>query len=277
MIDIKKIEPSPYQHRKYFDENSLRELGASILRDGLIEPIIVRPQQKGRFQLIAGERRFRAIKDYTDMTIIQAKIADVDDLQAKRISAAENLLRQDLSAIESIEATIEIIDVEMGKEPEYLTVGKTPLERIHKLLSKLHSIRVSKDRGSLVSKESGALFNKFVKQIESIFKNLPKPLKWRSFLIHDLILLTDIPSIVQTASVKHCLNKAQTKSLARLEQVSDKVFHEVTQKGSLPFKDQNNNLLPKLKLNEFSAREIQTFAQSDKGLVLIDAGKELEQ
>jgi len=261
MIDIIKIDPSPYQHRKYFDENSLRELGASIVQDGLIEPIIVRPQKKGRYQLIAGERRLRAIKDYTDMTSIQAKIAVVDDLQARRISAAENLLRQDLSAIESIEATIEIIDVEMGKEPEYLTAGKTPLERVHKLLSKLHSIRVSKDRGSLVSKESGALFNKFVKQIESIFKNLPKPLKWRSFLIHDLILLTDIPSIVQTASVKHCLNKAQIKALARLEKVSDKAFQDVIQKGSIPFKDQNNNLLPALALNEFSAREIQTFAE----------------
>ncbi|MBW2656056.1 MAG: ParB/RepB/Spo0J family partition protein [Deltaproteobacteria bacterium] len=62
MIDIKKIDPSPYQHRKYFDKNSLKELGASILRDGLIEPIIVRPQKKGRYQLIAGERRFRAVK-----------------------------------------------------------------------------------------------------------------------------------------------------------------------------------------------------------------------
>ncbi|MFH1992784.1 MAG: ParB N-terminal domain-containing protein, partial [Pseudomonadota bacterium] len=89
----------------------------------MIEPIIVRPQKKGRFQLIAGERRLRAIRDFTDLTMIQAKIAVVDDLQARRISAAENLLREDLSAIESIEATIEIIDVEMGKEPEYLTVG----------------------------------------------------------------------------------------------------------------------------------------------------------
>ena len=214
MIDIKKIDPCPYQHRKYF---------ASILRDGLIEPIIVRPQKKGRFQLIAGERRFRAIKDYTDMTNIQAKIAVVDDLQARRISAVENLLREDLSAIESIESTIEIIDVEMGKEPEYLTVGKTPLERVHKLLSKLDSIRVSKDRGSMVSKEAELLFNKFVKQVEMVFKNLPKPLKWQSFLIHDLILLTDIPSMVQEASVKHGLNKAQIKALARLEQEQKRV------------------------------------------------------
>ena len=122
----------------------------------------------------------------------------------------------------------------MGKEPEYLTVGKTPLERVHKLLSKLDSIRRSKERGSVVLETENDLSNKYVGQIESIFKNLPKPLKWQSFLMHDLILLTDIPSIVQTASVRHGLNKAQTKALARLEQVSDKVFHEVTQKKDNP-------------------------------------------
>ena len=142
------------------------------------------------------------------MTIIQAKIAEVDDLQARRISAAENLLRQDLSAIESIEAFIDIIDVEMSREPQYLTVGKTPLERVNKLLSKLDSIRVSKDRGSLVSKKADDLFHKFMEQVESTFNNLPKPLKWRSFLNNDLVLLTDIPSKVQKASVKHKLNKA---------------------------------------------------------------------
>jgi len=196
------------------------------------------------------------------MTTIQAKIADIDDLQARRISSVKNLLREDLSAIETIEATIEIIDVETGKEPEYLTVGKTPLERVHKLLAKLDSIRRSKKRGSVVLETEKHLSYKYVGQVESIFKNLPKPLEWRSFLAHDLILLTDIPLKVQEASVKHNLNKAQTKELAKLEQVSDKVFHEVTQKGFIPFKDQNNNFLPKLKLNEFSAREIQAFAQN---------------
>ncbi|MBU1698010.1 MAG: hypothetical protein KKD21_13385 [Proteobacteria bacterium] len=81
----------------------------------------------------------------------------------------------------------------MGKDVEYLTVGKTPLERVHKLLSKFDSIRVSKDRGALVSKEAEVLLNKFVQQVEIVFKNLPKPLKWQSFLMNDLILLTDIP------------------------------------------------------------------------------------
>ena len=233
-IDIDKIDPSSFQSRRYFDENSLRELGASIAADGLIEPIILRPQKNGRFELIAGERRLRAVREYTYMDDIQAKIVEVDDLKARRISNSENILRQDLSAIESIEATIKIIDVEMGKEPGYLTVGKTPLERVHKILSKLDSIRRSRERGSVVLETENDLSNKYVGQLESIFKNLPKPLKWQSFLLHDLVLLTDIPSKVQKASVKHSLNKAQTKALAQLEQVSDKVFHDVTRKNYIP-------------------------------------------
>ena len=135
-------------------------------------------QKKGRFQLIAGERRLRAIKDHMNVTIIQAKIASVDDLQAGRISATEILLRQDLFAIESIEATIEIIDVEMNKDPWYLTVCKTPLERVNKLLSKIDSIRRSKERGSVVFMLERDLSNKFMGQVELILKNLPKPLEW---------------------------------------------------------------------------------------------------
>ena len=111
------------------------------------------------------------------MTNIQAKIVVVDDLQARRISAAENLLRKDLSVIETIESTVEIIDVEMSKEPEYLTVGKIPLKRVHKLLEKSYSIRVSKNMGSLISKVTDGLFHKYVEQVKSIFKKLSKPLK----------------------------------------------------------------------------------------------------
>ncbi len=76
------------------------------IQNGLIEPVIVRPHKKDRFQLIAGERRLRAIKDYTDVSVVQAKIAQVDDLKARRIGAAENLLREDLSAIETIEMEV---------------------------------------------------------------------------------------------------------------------------------------------------------------------------
>ena len=61
-IDLQKIDPSPHQHRRHFDKDKLRGLAASIQREGLIEPIIVRPK-KDRYELIAGERRFRAVRE----------------------------------------------------------------------------------------------------------------------------------------------------------------------------------------------------------------------
>ena len=62
IIDIKKIDPSPFQIHKHFDEDKLEELAATIRREGLIGPIVVRPK-KDRYELIAGERRFRAVRD----------------------------------------------------------------------------------------------------------------------------------------------------------------------------------------------------------------------
>ena len=87
--------------------------------------------------------------------------------------------------------------------------GKTPLERVHKILSKFDSIRRSRECGSVALENENDLFHKFMGQVESIFKNLPKPLKWQFFLLHDLVLLTGIPSKVQKASVKRSLNKSK--------------------------------------------------------------------
>jgi hypothetical protein len=69
---------------------------------------------------------------------------------------------------------------------------------------------VKQGTGLVVLESNKDLSNKYVGQVELIFKNLPKPWKWQSFLLHDLILLTDIPFNVQKASVKHDLKKAQT-------------------------------------------------------------------
>ena len=64
LIDANKIDFSPFQHRKYMDEDKLKELDLSIRQDGLVEPIVVR-SRNGRLQLIAGERRWTSVRDYT--------------------------------------------------------------------------------------------------------------------------------------------------------------------------------------------------------------------
>jgi len=89
-------------------------------------------RQKGdRYELIAGERRLRAIKTYTSEKNIQAKIIQVDDLQARRISAAENLQRQNFSAVETIEAVVEIVDAHLIENQEYATMGDRPESRVY--------------------------------------------------------------------------------------------------------------------------------------------------
>jgi len=202
VIDVRKIDTSPYQHRRHFDKDKLKELAASIQREGLIEPIIVRPVDK-RYQLIAGERRFRAVQDFTEMETIQAKIVIASNLQARRISAAENLQREDLSSIENIEAIVDIVDAELMEDIEYLSMGKTPADRVKTLLAKLDSVRSSQERGSEVSSPSKAQFHKFVEQVDQIFKTLPNSLEWRSFYTHDLTLLVDICKEVQDISIQH--------------------------------------------------------------------------
>ncbi len=62
IIDIEKIDPSPFQHRRHISDDKLRELALSITRDGLIEPVVLR-RCNGRFQLICGERRLRVVKN----------------------------------------------------------------------------------------------------------------------------------------------------------------------------------------------------------------------
>ena len=117
------------------------------------------------------------------METIQAQIVIARDLQARRISAAENMQREDLSAIETIEAIVEIVDSELIEDTQYASMGKKPADRVKTLLAKLDSVRSSQERGSEVPSPSKAMFHKFVEQVDQIFQNLPKdnPLEHDSY------------------------------------------------------------------------------------------------
>ena len=192
MIDVKLIDPSPFQIRQFFAEDKQKELGASIQQNGLIEPIVVRRNGGNRFELISGDRRFRAIRDYTAMKTIPAQIIKVNDLEARRISVAENLQREDLSFVEESEAIVEIVDAELSGKKQYASMGKNPADRVRNLLRLLDSVRRSQSRGSAVSGRSKALSHTSMGQIEKIFTSLPKLLEWRSFLNNDLSILLDL-------------------------------------------------------------------------------------
>ncbi len=102
-VPVERIDSNPENPRLAFDEATINELAASIKEHGVLQPILVRPLGDGRYQLIAGERRWRASKA-AGIATIPALIEDIDDDTAMEIAIIENLQREDLSPLD--EATM---------------------------------------------------------------------------------------------------------------------------------------------------------------------------
>ena len=102
-IAVEDIDRNPFQTRTHVDEAELAELAASITANGVVQPILVRPQANGRFQLIAGERRWRA-SQLAGKKTIPAILRQVSDEQAIEITIVENLQRADLNPLEQARA-----------------------------------------------------------------------------------------------------------------------------------------------------------------------------
>ena len=124
-LKLSLIDPKSDQPRKHFDKNALEELADSILQNGLLQPILVREYGLGRYQIIAGERRFRASK-IAGLSEIPAIILDKDDRKAAEIALIENIQREDLNPIEEAMAYRSLADeYDMTQEELSLKVGKS--------------------------------------------------------------------------------------------------------------------------------------------------------
>jgi ParB family chromosome partitioning protein len=102
-IPLEEIDPNPFQTRTHVNADQLAELAASITANGVVQPILVRPLANGRFQLIAGERRWRA-SQLAGKSTIPAILRQVSDEQAMEITIVENLQRADLNPMEQARA-----------------------------------------------------------------------------------------------------------------------------------------------------------------------------
>ncbi len=124
-IRVAMIEPKSDQPRKYFDEDALAQLAASIAAHGLLQPILVRPLPNDRYQIVAGERRWRACK-MAGLTEIPALVIDEDEEETAQISLIENIQREDLNPLEEALAYRALIDnYGMTQEMVAERVGKS--------------------------------------------------------------------------------------------------------------------------------------------------------
>ena len=149
LIPVDMIEPNPFQPRMSFDQDALEELADSIRTLGLIQPITVRRKGDGRYQIISGERRFRASR-LAGMQMIPAYIRDTNDQGMLEMAIVENIQREDLDPIEvalSYQRLIE--ECNLTQEQMAVRVGKkrasvTNYLRLLKLPAKIqHDLKVS--------------------------------------------------------------------------------------------------------------------------------------
>lgn len=124
-LKISLVDPKRDQPRKHFDKEALEQLASSIAENGLLQPILVREYGDGRYQIIAGERRFRASK-LAGLTEIPAIVLDRDDKRAAQIALIENVQREDLNPLEEALAYRSLAE-EYGMTQEELSqkVGKS--------------------------------------------------------------------------------------------------------------------------------------------------------
>ena len=124
-IKLSMIDPKSDQPRKYFDKAALEELAASISENGLLQPILVREYADGRYQIIAGERRFRASK-LAGLSEIPAIILERDDRKVAEIALIENIQREDLNPVEEAMAFRALIkEYDLTQEELSEKVGKS--------------------------------------------------------------------------------------------------------------------------------------------------------
>lgn len=149
-LNLTEIRPNPYQPRKTFDDETIKELAESIREQGVIQPIIVRRVLRG-FEIVAGERRFRASQLCGNDTI-PAVVRELDDAKVMEIALIENLQREDLNAIETATAYEALMDkFRLTQEELSLKVGKSRshIANFIRLLALPESIKSHVSRGTM--------------------------------------------------------------------------------------------------------------------------------
>src|SRR5690606_1016276 len=108
-IAVEKLVPGQFQPRRHFDDEALQQLADSIAAHGVLQPLLVRPILNGEYEIIAGERRWRA-SQLAKVHELPVVIQEMSDKEALEIALIENLQREDLSAIEEAEGYQRLMD-----------------------------------------------------------------------------------------------------------------------------------------------------------------------
>ena len=189
LISVNNLIAGVYQPRKYFDQNQLLELSNSIRENGIIQPIIVRRADgRGTFEIVAGERRFKAAK-MAGLSQVPVIIKDIENTQALEFAIIENVQRTDLSPIEEAQGYKQLIrefDYTQEQVAKKIGCSRSHIANILRLLSLPKEVQELLDQGKITFGHAKVIMNSenaveiakqivennwTVRDIETMFKN----------------------------------------------------------------------------------------------------------
>lgn len=226
LVHLEVIHPSTYNARRYFSEGELRGLAKS-LQAGQVAPVLLRPHPKIRdeFELVAGERRYRAAQ-LAGMSHLHAVVQELDDRQARMLSLSENLFRKDLSSYEQTRGILDLLLLAAQRDPMVrkelqLDGGEADRERLRAALEEAErAIKRTHDQ---------LPFPKLVGLAEATTAKFE--LAWTSFVKHRLPIL-DLPEDLAIEIDRGAISYSHARSLAKVDDpetrlaLLDRVKHE---------------------------------------------------
>lgn len=251
-LKISEIEPNRSQPRKEFDEKALSELAESISKHGLLQPLLVRPLPLGGYQIVAGERRYRACR-MAGITEVPVIIRELGDTEIMEIALIENLQREDLTPIEEALGYQVLIDEHgFSQEEVAQSVGKSRpaianslrlLKLPQSILNLVSDAKISAGHArALLTLEDEKLMQELaeeiikkdlsVRQVEKICKQKPKPEKEevpeKKPSFYSMVELALNESLGR--KIKVSKNKGKQGGILQIEFYSDEELTELSNK-----------------------------------------------
>jgi ParB family chromosome partitioning protein len=224
-LDITLMQPGKYQPRTSMDQASLTELAESIKAQGIMQPILVRPIAEGRFEIIAGERRWRAaqIAGLSDVPVL---IREVPDESALAMSLIENIQREDLNPLEEalgIQRLIKEFDMTHQSAGEALGNSRSTISNLLRLLNLSAPVQQLMMQGEIDMGHGRALLS----------LSASKQIEVASLIIHKQLSVRETEKLIHRLEIPHSQKKeTPDRDLMRLqEQISEKLGAQVTIKA----------------------------------------------
>ncbi|WP_341532357.1 ParB/RepB/Spo0J family partition protein (plasmid) [Nostoc sp. UHCC 0302] len=206
------------QPRRYFDPEALKQLTESIRQHGILQPLLVRPVDDGKHEVVAGERRYRAAQELV-LKEVPVVIKELDDNAAFQLALIENLLREDLNPVEETEGILQLLALKLGRSVEDIPPLLRRLQHERKEAANSSNNVIGKEE--MEEQQGSSAENPDLKIVESVFDSLGL-MTWESFANNRLPLLNlpvDILDALRDGSIEY----TKAKAIAQIPQLNERV------------------------------------------------------